>query len=305
MEEFFHFIYRKFNFLEKSLEPYLKESNLVRTLNFIDLKLIDKEYILTLFVVWLFLFICFSFIYLVLFLLNNSFLINFIALTQLFLAFFILLSYLYPFYKAKSKLIRIEGENYYFISYLYLLTNSGLNFNNIFSFIISLNEKTKFPTIKNELYKIFKISKISGKSLRNTIIDFFSNYPNCSFKKLMLELSNIEGEKGEIKKYVKTFYKNLIKKKTQEEKKFYHKLDVVIAFYLIFLLIFPFFLILLLFIFDMVDLMMASFSNTATSKGSFLFTLYLLLILLPLVYIILYLVIDSLQPSHIKIENEK
>jgi archaellum biogenesis protein FlaJ (TadC family) len=254
---------------------------------------------------WLLLFLFFIFLYLILFLLNFSNLTNIIALTQLFLAIFILFSYLYPFYKAKSKLNRIEGESYYFVSYLYLLTNSGLNFSNIFSFIISLNEKTKFPTIKKELHKIFKISKISGKSLRNTILTFFSNYPNCEFKKVMLELSNIEGEKGEIKKYVETFYKNLNKKKGQEEKKFYHKLDVIIAFYLIFLLIFPFFLILLLFIFDVVDFMMVSLSNTTTTNNSFLKILFILLIVLPIIYILLYLVIDYLQPSHIKVEREK
>lgn len=305
MERFFHSVYRRFKFLEKYLEKYLKEKELIKVLNFIDLKIIDKEYILVLFVIWFFFFILFLLLYLIILIIKPSIFLNVIIYTQLFLGFFILISYIYPFYKAKLKLNKIKQEFYPFLDYVYLLSTSRLNFNEIMVFLLSLNKKEiNFPTILEELRRIHKISKLQSISLENSIKLFLQDYPDCDFKKFLLQLLNIKTEKGEIRDFINSIFKKVNKDKKLKEKKFYEKLDLIIVIYLIFLLIFPFFLILLLFIFDIVDKMMVAISQTQKEDFYFLNALFFLLIFLPISYMILYLIIDYLIPLHSKIRRK-
>ena len=297
-----HKVYSKIRFLEKFIpKAFLEEKNLLKTLNFVDIKLLDKEYILISFFLWILMFFLFLITYVVYFFVYNTVPLNLIALSQLFLAFLILFIYYYPFILAKRKINELEEEFSMFFLHTKILVESGLNFNNIVYYIVT-QENLPYPAIKKEFEKIFNYSKIENLSIEKSFIKRIKDYPESFVKNIFLELINYQRENEDLKKFVKKTWKKIEAKNEGEENKFYSKLDFIMDFYSIILLIFPFLIILTTFIFDSVNFVLGKIVKESFSLSNSIFykTVSILLLTLPIFYLILLVIVDSLIPKHLK-----
>ncbi|MEO2154505.1 MAG: hypothetical protein ABGW69_01735 [Nanoarchaeota archaeon] len=299
-----HYFYNRFKFLEKYIPDYLlREKNLLRALNFVDIKMLDKEYILLSFGIWLFLFFLFLIIYLLILIFNPSFLLNFIAITQLFLAILVLIIYYYPFYLQKVKLENMKQEFTLFFLHLKILIKSGLNFNQIFAYFVS-NKELPYETIRNEFVKAYNYSKLYGVSLEKSFKRIIENYPSFYVKSILLEFVNYQKEKKDLTEFAEETWKRINLINEEQESKFFNKLDFFMDFYSIILLLFPFLLILITFIFESVNFIFDKLTSSNVNINPFntLFakTIIVLLILLPIFYIIFLVFIDSMVPPHLK-----
>jgi archaellum biogenesis protein FlaJ (TadC family) len=297
-----HRLYSKINFLEKYIpKSFLEEKNLLKTLNFVDLKLLDKEYILISFFMWLVLFFLFLITYIIYFLIFYKLPLGLIAITQLFLALSILVIYYYPFFLAKRKINLIEEEFTMFFLHLKILVESGLNLNNIVYYIVT-QENLPYSTIQKEFKRIFNYSKIENLSIERAFTKIIRNYPESFAKSILLELINYQKENEDLRKFVKKTWEKIEKKNEAEENKFYDKLDFIMDFYSIVLLIFPFLIILTTFIFDSVNFVLGKIikENFSLNNSIFYKTILVLLLLIPIFYLLTLIIIDSLVPKHLK-----
>jgi len=297
-----HKLYSKIKFLEKIVpKAFLEEKKLLKALNFTDIKLLDKEYILISFAIWVFLFVLFFISYILTFLFYKKILFNLIAISQLFLAFLILLIYYYPFILAKKKINKIEEEFTMFFLHIKILVESELNLNNIVYYVVA-QDNLPYPTIKKEFEKIFNYSKVENLSVEKAFIKRIKDYPESFVKNILLELVNYQRENENLENFVKKTWKKIERKNESEEKKFYDKLDFLMDFYSIVLLIFPFLIILTTFIFDSVNFVLGKIikENFSLNNSIFYKTILLLLLILPVFYLILLSTIDSLIPKHVK-----
>ena len=297
-----HKIYSKIKFLENYIpKRFLEEKNLLRALNFVDIRLLDKEYILISFSLWVLIFFFFLLLYFLYFFTYNKIPLELIAISQLFLAVLILLVYYYPFILAKKKINKLEEEFSMFFLHTKILIESGLNFNNIVYYIVT-QENLPYPTVKKEFEKIFNYSKIENLSIEKAFIKRIKNYPESFVKNILLELINYQRENKDLKNFAKKTWEKIERKNEGEEKKFYDKLDLIMDFYSIVLLIFPFLIILTTFIFDSVNFVLGKIIRESFSlnKSIFYKTILILLLTLPIFYLMLLATIDSLIPKHIK-----
>lgn len=297
-----HKVYSKIRFLENYIpKRFLEEKNLLRALNFVDIRLLDKEYILISFSLWALIFFFFLLLYFLYFFTYNKIPLELIAISQLFLAVLILLVYYYPFILAKKKINKLEEEFSMFFLHTKILIESGLNFNNIVYYIVT-QENLPYPTVKKEFEKIFNYSKIENLSIEKAFIKRIKNYPESFVKNILLELINYQRENKDLKNFAKKTWEKIERKNEGEEKKFYDKLDLIMDFYSIVLLIFPFLIILTTFIFDSVNFVLGKIIRESFSlnKSIFYKTILILLLTLPIFYLMLLATIDSLIPKHIK-----
>ncbi|HIQ51068.1 MAG TPA: hypothetical protein EYH54_03795 [Nautiliaceae bacterium] len=297
-----HKVYSKIRFLENYIpKRFLEEKNLLRALNFVDIRLLDKEYILISFSLWVLIFFFFLLLYFLYFFTYNKIPLELIAISQLFLAVLILLVYYYPFILAKKKINKLEEEFSMFFLHTKILIESGLNFNNIVYYIVT-QENLPYPTVKKEFEKIFNYSKIENLSIEKAFIKRIKNYPESFVKNILLELINYQRENKDLKNFAKKTWEKIERKNEGEEKKFYDKLDLIMDFYSIVLLIFPFLIILTTFIFDSVNFVLGKIIRESFSlnKSIFYKTILILLLTLPIFYLMLLATIDSLIPKHIK-----
>jgi len=297
-----HKVYSKIRFLENYIpKRFLEEKNLLRALNFVDIRLLDKEYILISFSLWVLIFFFFLLLYFLYFFTYNKIPLELIAISQLFLAVLILLVYYYPFILAKKKINKLEEEFSMFFLHTKILIESGLNFNNIVYYIVT-QENLPYPTVKKEFEKIFNYSKIENLSIEKAFIKRIKNYPESFVKNILLELINYQRENKDLKNFAKKTWEKIERKNEGEEKKFYDKLDLIMDFYSIVLLIFPFLIILTTFIFDSVNFVLGKIIRESFSlnKSIFYKTILTLLLTLPIFYLMLLATIDSLIPKHIK-----
>jgi len=299
-----HKLYKKISFLENYLpKTFIEEKNLLKALNFADIKLLDKEYILLSAFLWLVLFVVFFFVYIVVLIIKPSLLINTIIYTQLFLAFLILAIYYYPFYLQKQKISLMEEEFTTFFLHFKILVESGLNFNQIIIYLVS-NKEVPYPTIQKEFERIYNYAKLYNTSFEEAFKKILVDYPDSIIKSVFLELLNYQRENKDLMTFARKTWEKINEINEEREVKYYSKLDFFMDFYSVILLIFPFLLILVTFIFESVnfifDKLTSSNVNYNPLNTLFAKTIVSLLLILPIAYVILLIAIDFFIPPHLK-----
>lgn len=281
--------FRKFfeeNIYNKKYEGILKKANM---------RLIPDEYFISIYITLIFflLLVVFSSIFFIF--INSAFLVLFFYVGVLLITGVGIFMYNYPVVIAKNRGVEIDAAIPYVLPYMKILAKE-ISLSKIIEII---DEFLIYQEIHEEFKKIKYYSNFLGYDIHSSIREAMLSCPSKQLADIMNDLVTISNSGGDIYKYLERKLSNLNQEIDAIEKKNIDTLMIYSQIYVVLLLISPLFFTIMSSVLNLIQF------TSASSTGSGVSSIVLLLIVLPFLYLGFMMLVYYSKPLYARLKPFK